>query len=132
LGCKKKKKINIVGLDISFLSRNINDGFSGGEKKRNELLQLITIDANLCIFDEIDSGLDIDSIKKLVDIINQLKKNSVGLLVISHYKNFIDLLHPDKIHIMKEGSIIETGDSTLVNKIEREGFSYNASVKKNN
>jgi len=76
--------------------------------------------------------LDIDSIKKLVDIINQLKKNSVGLLVISHYKNFIDLLHPDKIHIMKEGSIIETGDSTLVNKIEREGFSYNASVKKNN
>jgi len=126
------EKINIVGLDISFLSRNINDGFSGGEKKRNELLQLITIDANLCIFDEIDSGLDIDSIKKLVDIINQLKKNSVGLLVISHYKNFIDLLHPDKIHIMKEGSIIETGDSTLVNKIEREGFSYNASVKKNN
>merc|ERR1712023_448568 len=122
------EKINVVGLDISFLSRNINDGFSGGEKKRNELLQLITIDADLCIFDEIDSGLDIDSIKKLVDIINQLKKNSVGLLVISHYKNFIDLLRPDKIHIMREGNIIETGDSNLVNKIEREGFSYSIDV----
>jgi len=107
-------------------------GFPEEKKKRNELLQLITINAELCIFDEIDSGLDIDSIKKLVNIINQLKKNNVGLLVISHYKNFIDLLRPDKIHIMREGNIIETGDSNLVNKIEREGFSYSIDVNKNN
>nr|BAS01704.1 putative chloroplast protein Ycf16 [Lotharella vacuolata] len=126
------EKISIVGLDISFLSRNINDGFSGGEKKRNELLQLLTVDAELCIFDEVDSGLDIDSIKKLVEIINQLKKNNTGLLIISHYKNFIELLHPDKIHIMRDGSISETGDSTLVNKIEREGFNYDNYIKKNN
>merc|ERR1712023_403718 len=126
------EKINVVGLDISFLSRNINDGFSGGEKKRNELLQLITIDAELCIFDEIDSGLDIDSIKKLVDIIYQLKQKNVGIIIISHYKNFIDLVQSNKVHVMHEGTIIETGDSALVNKIEREGFGYNKFVKKNN
>merc|ERR1712023_387370 len=126
------EKIDVVGLDVSFLSRNINDGFSGGEKKRNELLQLITIDAELCIFDEIDSGLDIDSIKKLVDIIYQLKQKNVGIIIISHYKNFIDLVQSNKVHVMHEGTIIETGDSALVNKIEREGFGYNKFVKKNN
>jgi Fe-S cluster assembly ATP-binding protein len=68
------------------LSRNVNEGFSGGEKKRNEILQLLTMEAKLCIFDEIDSGLDMDSIKDLINLIKQLKKNDVGILIITHYK----------------------------------------------
>lgn len=117
------EKIQSVGLDASFLSRNINEGFSGGEKKRNELLQLIVTEPELCIFDEIDSGLDIDSIKNLSTLINQQIHNNTGVIIITHYKKLIDILHPNKIHVMKNGTILKTGDISLATMIENEGFS---------
>nr|BAS01905.1 putative chloroplast protein Ycf16 [Amorphochlora amoebiformis] len=115
-------KIESVGLNSGFLSRNINEGFSGGEKKRNELLQLIAMEAEFCIFDEIDSGLDIDSIKSLVKIIGDLKSQGVGILIITHYKKLLDLLNPDFVHILKNGEIIRTGNKDLADLIEKEGF----------
>ncbi|ABA27362.1 Ycf16 (nucleomorph) [Bigelowiella natans] len=115
-------KIESVGLDNTFLTRNVNEGFSGGEKKRNEMLQLITVQADFCIFDEIDSGLDIDSIKNLVDIISTLRNRGVGMIIITHYNKLIDLVRPDYVHILKNGKIIKSGDMELSKIIEREGF----------
>jgi len=116
------EKIQQVGLDHSFLSRNVNQGFSGGEKKRNEMLQLLAIQADFCIFDEIDSGLDIDSIKNLVSIIDQLKKHEVGMLIITHYNKLINMIRPDFVHILKDGNIVKTGDYSLATLVDKEGF----------
>mmetsp|Transcript_18788 Transcript_18788/g.46068 ORF Transcript_18788/g.46068 Transcript_18788/m.46068 type:complete len:267 (+) Transcript_18788:399-1199(+) len=116
------EKLSEVGLDYSFLTRNVNEGFSGGEKKRNEMLQLITLNAEFCIFDEIDSGLDIDSIKNLAKLIKKLKKNNTGMIIITHYNKLIDLVEPDFVHILSDGEIKKTGDSKLAKLIEIEGF----------
>merc|ERR1712023_622985 len=95
-----KEKLSIVDLGADFLSRNVNVGFSGGEKKRNEILQLITVETDFCILDEIDSGLDIDSIKSLGLLLRDLKQNDTSILLITHYKKLIDLLQPDAIHVL--------------------------------
>merc|ERR1711937_295726 len=116
------RKIKKVGLDPSFLSRDINVGFSGGEKKRNEILQLLTLEADLCIFDEVDSGLDVDSIKNIAKIITELKNNGSAILLITHYKKLLDMINPDLIHIIDEGKIIKSGGVSLVERIEKEGF----------
>lgn len=116
------RKIKKVGLDPSFLSRDINVGFSGGEKKRNEILQLLTLEADLCIFDEVDSGLDVDSIKNIAKIITELKNNGSAILLITHYKKLLDMINPDLIPIIDEGKIIKSGGVSLVELIEKEGF----------
>jgi Fe-S cluster assembly ATP-binding protein len=105
-----------------FLNRNLNEGFSGGEKKRNEILQMLLLDPKLIILDEIDSGLDIDAIKIICDgIINNLAENS-SLIVITHYPKILSYLKPTHVHIMIDGKIVKTGDLELVDYLEKEGY----------
>jgi Fe-S cluster assembly ATP-binding protein len=111
-----------------FLNRNLNEGFSGGEKKRNEILQMLLLDPKLVILDEIDSGLDIDALKIICEgIVNNLNPKS-SLIVITHYPKILNYLKPKFIHIMMDGKIIKTGNFELIEKLEKEG--YNGFVKK--
>ena len=106
-----------------FLNRNLNEGFSGGEKKRNEILQMLLLDPKLVILDEIDSGLDIDALKIICDIINEnLNKNS-SLIVITHYPKILQYLKPTFVHIMIQGKIVKTGGVELIEQLEKEGYS---------
>ena len=106
-----------------FLNRNLNEGFSGGEKKRNEILQMLLLNPKLVILDEIDSGLDIDALKIICDIINEnLNKNS-SLIVITHYPKILQYLKPTFVHIMIQGKIVKTGGVELIEQLEKEGYS---------
>lgn len=111
-----------LGIDEKILKRNVNDGFSGGEKKINELLQMILLEPDFIIIDEIDSGLDIDALKKVGEGINSLLDGKRSLLIITHYKRILDYIKPDIVHVMSNGKIVKTGDITLVNKLEDEGY----------
>ena len=108
-------------IDNRFLNRNVNEGFSGGERKRNEILQLAVLEAELAILDEIDSGLDIDAMKEVAAAVNVLKESSdggMGVIVITHYQRLLDYIEPDFVHIMKDGKITMTGDKDLAKKLE--------------
>ena len=114
--------LNKLQMKNEFLNRNLNEGFSGGEKKRNEILQMLLLDPKLIILDEIDSGLDVDAIKVICEGINKnLSKNS-SLIVITHYPRILNYLKPDFVHIMIEGKIIKTGNMELVNFLEEKGY----------
>ena len=114
--------INKLKIKSEFLNRNLNEGFSGGEKKRNEILQMLLLDPKLVILDEIDSGLDIDAIKVICDnIVSNLAKNS-SLIVITHYPKILTYLKPTHVHIMINGKIIKTGNLELVEKLEKNGY----------
>ena len=105
-----------------FLNRNLNEGFSGGEKKRNEILQMLLLNPKLIILDEIDSGLDIDAIKIICDgIVNNLEKGS-SLIVITHYPKILNYLKPTHVHIMIDGKIVKTGNLELIDYLEKEGY----------
>lgn len=119
-----KTKMDLIKMDIEFLKRNINEGFSGGEKKRNELLQLLLLKPKLIILDEIDSGLDIDSMVLFTKIINETLFKESALLIITHYNRFLEYLNPNFVHIMQKGEIIKTGDSSLAKIIENKGFTW--------
>lgn len=124
------EKLNMVKLDQSFLLRNVNEGFSGGEKKRNEIFQFAVLDSKLGILDETDSGLDIDALKTISNAINILmleKKKSIVL--ITHYKRLLEYIKPDFIHVMHNGKIIKTGDSKLANLLEEKGYEWLISGK---
>nr|YP_010904061.1 Iron-sulfur cluster formation ABC transporter ATP-binding subunit [Caulacanthus ustulatus]WCH57312.1 Iron-sulfur cluster formation ABC transporter ATP-binding subunit [Caulacanthus ustulatus] len=116
------EKITKIGIDSSFLTRNLNEGFSGGEKKKNEILQMLLLDSQLCILDEIDSGLDIDALKVISKNINSLITYKKSIIIITHYQRILDYIVPNYIHIMKEGKIIHTGDSTIAKKLEQYGY----------
>nr|QCI06878.1 iron-sulfur cluster formation ABC transporter ATP-binding subunit [Halydictyon mirabile] len=118
------KKIKNINMDSSFLNRNINEGFSGGEKKKNEILQMSLLTNKLSILDEIDSGLDIDALKNITSTISTFKNKSQALLLITHYQRLLDYIVPDYIHIMENGKIIYTGDSTTSKKIEEYGYNF--------
>jgi Fe-S cluster assembly ATP-binding protein len=120
--------IEKLKMKSEFLNRNLNEGFSGGEKKRNEILQMLLLDPKLVILDEIDSGLDIDAIKIICDgIISNLKKDS-SLIVITHYPKILSYLKPTHVHIMIDGKIVKTGNMELIEILENEG--YDAFTKK--
>ena len=120
--------IEKLKMKSEFLNRNLNEGFSGGEKKRNEILQMLLLDPKLVILDEIDSGLDIDAIKIICDgIINNLKNDS-SLIVITHYPKILSYLKPTHVHIMMDGKIVKTGNLELIEILENEG--YDAFAKK--
>lgn len=122
---KLKSIMNKLNLDESFLNRNLNEGFSGGEKKKNEILQLLMLEPDLILLDEIDSGLDIDSIKIIANILNEYVKDSnKSLLIVTHYEKMLSYLTPDKVHIIKDKSIIKTGGPELINLIHEKGFDY--------
>lgn len=109
-------------IDEQFLSRGINDGFSGGEKKKMEMLQALILEPKFALFDEIDTGLDVDALKIVAEAISLLKKRMVGILIITHYQRILKYLKPDFVHILVNGKIAKSGDSALAEKIEREGY----------
>ena len=119
-----KEKIKLVGMDESYLSRNVNDGFSGGEKKRNEILQLLTLEPTFAILDETDSGLDIDALKIIANGVNQYRNNERAILAITHYQRLLDYMKPDVVHAMIDGKIVKTGDMTLAHELEEKGYSF--------
>ena len=119
-----KEKLKVVGLDESFARRSVNDGFSGGEKKRFEILQMLLIEPKLIILDETDSGLDIDALKIVANGINNFKSSQNGFLLITHYYRIIEYLNPDYIHVLLDGKIVKSGDKNLALKLEKEGYGW--------
>lgn len=118
-----KEALLAVGLPEEFMQRSINEGFSGGEKKRAEIVQLLVLKPKFAILDEIDSGLDVDSLKIIAQTIqNIVKKNNIGVLLITHYQRILHYLKPDAVHILVEGKIKKSGKIELVKKIEKDGY----------
>lgn len=117
-----KERLQLVGLDQSFLYRSLNEGFSGGEKKRNEILQMAVLEPKLAILDETDSGLDIDSLKVIAEGINQLRSPERTLLIITHYQRLLDYIKPDKVHVLHQGTIVRSGDASLASELEQQGY----------
>ena len=109
-------------MDMRYLTRNVNEGFSGGEKKRNEILQLAVLDADLAILDEIDSGLDIDALRDVAAAVNGLAAPHRGVLMITHYQRLLDLITPDFVHVMIDGRIVQTGGKELALELEASGY----------
>ena len=114
----------LVGLDESFLHRSVNDGFSGGEKKRNEILQMLVLQPDLAVLDETDSGLDIDALKIIADGIRNYRNNERSFILITHYHRMVDFLKPDHVHVLIDGNIALSGSKDLVKKIEDKGYSW--------
>lgn len=119
-----RDKLDVVKMDASFLNRNINEGFSGGEKKRNEILQMTVLDSTLSVLDETDSGLDIDTLRILSEGINNFKNPTKAIILITHYKRLLEYIQPDFIHIIKNGKIVKTGDYTLADLLEKRGYEW--------
>ena len=115
-------QIDELKMDMRYLTRNVNEGFSGGEKKRNEILQLAVLDAELAILDEIDSGLDIDALRDVSEAVNGLRKPERAVLMITHYQRLLDYIQPDYVHVMIEGRIVQTGDKSLAKSLEESGY----------
>jgi Fe-S cluster assembly ATP-binding protein len=111
-----------VNLDDSFLQRPVNEGFSGGEKKRNELLQMLLLQPRLCLLDEADSGLDIDALKVVGDVVNGMRDSARSFLLITHYRRLLDHIAPDKVHILAGGRIVASGGMELAEELERSGY----------
>jgi Fe-S cluster assembly ATP-binding protein len=111
-----------VGIKPSFAERSLNDGFSGGERKRMEILQLLLLKPKLVILDEIDSGLDIDAIKSVAEAVQELDLHQTGILAITHYKRLLNYLRPDSIHVMKDGKIVRSGNVALADELEEHGY----------
>ena len=116
------KKSKLLEFDSKFLDRFLNEGFSGGEKKKNEILQMIIFDPKLVILDEIDSGLDIDALKMVAKAIKEFHSPQKALILITHYQRMLEHIKPDYIHILYQGQIIQTGDWQLVHQIEDKGY----------
>jgi Fe-S cluster assembly ATP-binding protein len=118
------EKLKLVNMSPIFLSRNVNEGFSGGEKKRNEILQMILLDSELAILDETDSGLDIDALKTISMGINNFMQSSKAILLITHYQRLLDYIKPDYVHVMQNGKIIKTGSAELAKELEEKGYEW--------
>ena len=119
-----KEKIKLVGMDESYLNRAVNDGFSGGEKKLNEILQLLTLEPTFAILDETDSGLDIDALKVIANGVNKYRNEERAILAITHYQRLLDYMKPDVVHAMIDGQIVKTGDMELAKELEAKGYSW--------
>jgi len=119
-----REKAALVGLKDDFLKRSVNAGFSGGEKKRNEIFQLAMLEPKLSILDETDSGLDIDALRTVAEGVNALKNSENAFLVITHYQRLLDYIVPDVVHVLYDGRIVETGDKDLALKLEDQGYDW--------
>jgi len=118
------KKLELVDMSPLFLSRNVNEGFSGGEKKRNEILQMILLDSELSILDETDSGLDIDALKIISNGINTFMNEDKAIILITHYQRLLDYVQPNYVHVMQDGKIIKTGTAELAKELEVKGYEW--------
>ena len=114
--------LEMLGMKSDMISRSLNEGFSGGEKKRNEILQMLILEPEVIILDEIDSGLDIDALRAVSEGINKMKDGKRSFLVITHYSRILDYIEPDYIHVLKEGKIIKTAGPELVGELEEHGY----------
>ena len=119
-----KEKSRMVDIEQSFLSRGVNEGFSGGEKKRNEILQMLMLEPVLSILDETDSGLDIDSMKVVASGVNAFRKHDTASLIITHYERLLNYITPDYVHVFHNGAIIKTGDIQLAKDLEERGYEW--------
>ena len=119
-----KEKCELLNIDKEYLSRSLNEGFSGGEKKRNEIFQMAMMEPKLSILDETDSGLDIDALKIVANGVNSLKSSYNSIILITHYQRLLNYIVPDFVHILKDGKIVMSGDKSLAQKLEKEGYSF--------
>ena len=119
-----QEKINLVKMDESFLDRNLNEGFSGGEKKRNEILQMCLLEPKLSILDELDSGLDIDTVHILGETVNKLMTHDKSLIIITHFPRILEIIKPSKVHVLCNGRIVKTGNMELAFKLENQGYDW--------
>ncbi|MCT4697215.1 MAG: Fe-S cluster assembly ATPase SufC [Candidatus Cardinium sp.] len=119
-----KEKRELLHMDHALVQRSLNEGFSGGEKKRNEMLQMALLDPSLAILDETDSGLDIDALTVVSQAINQLRRATNAMVLITHYQRLLDHVVPDVVHILYDGKIIQSGDATLAKRLEKEGYAW--------
>ena len=119
-----KEKMKLVDIDQKFMSRSLNEGFSGGEKKRNEIFQMAMLEPKLAILDETDSGLDIDALKIVSNGVNQLRNKDNAFIVITHYQRLLDYIVPDFVHVMYDGRIVKSGDKELAKELEAKGYDW--------
>lgn len=119
-----REKMKDLDMDPSFLNRGVNEGFSGGEKKRNEILQMVMLEPRLAILDETDSGLDIDALKAVAKGINAMRSPDRAIIVITHYQRLLDYVEPDFVHVLSEGRIVRSGDKTLAQQLEDKGYDW--------
>ncbi len=117
-------KAKLLKMPADLLERSVNEGFSGGEKKRNDILQMALLEPSLCILDETDSGLDIDALKAVSDGVNSLRNEERSFIVVTHYQRILDYIKPDYIHVMANGKIIKSGDHTLAKELEEKGYGW--------
>jgi Fe-S cluster assembly ATP-binding protein len=117
-----KEKMSLLGVEDSMVQRYVNQGFSGGEKKRNEVLQLAVLEPEMAILDETDSGLDIDSLREVATGVAQLAGPDLGVLIITHYQRILNYITPDRVHVMMEGRIVKTGGPELAHELEQKGY----------
>ena len=119
-----REKMQLMRMDESFLNRGVNEGFSGGEKKRNEILQLLVLEPTLAILDETDSGLDIDALKVVADGISTLRRADRSFLLVTHYQRLLNYIEPDRVHVLADGRIVKSGDRTLALELEQRGYEW--------
>ncbi len=119
-----KEKANLLEIDRKFLSRSLNEGFSGGEKKRNEIFQMAMLEPKLAILDETDSGLDIDALKIVANGVNKLRNKENAILVITHYQRLLDYIVPDFVHVLIDGKIVKSGTKELAYELEEKGYDW--------
>ena len=118
------EKMDLLEMDRKFTGRAVNEGFSGGEKKRNEILQMMMLDPKYCIMDETDSGLDIDALKIVAKGVNAMRSANRGMLLITHYQRLLDYIRPDHVHVMSEGRIVKSGGPELALELEKDGYEF--------
>lgn len=119
-----REKMQLLDMDPSFLNRGVNEGFSGGEKKRNEILQMAMLEPSLAILDETDSGLDIDALKTVANGVNALRDPQRAIVLVTHYQRMLDYIEPDFVHVLSQGRIVRTGDKTLAHELEEKGYDW--------
>lgn len=118
------EKIKLVNMSETFLDRNLNEGFSGGEKKRNEILQMCLLEPKLAILDELDSGLDIDTVRILGELVKKLMQPTNAIIIITHFPRILEIIKPDKVHVLYNGRIVKTGDINLAFKLDDQGYDW--------
>jgi len=119
-----REKMKIMQMDESFLSRGVNEGFSGGEKKRNEILQMLVLEPSLALLDETDSGLDIDALKVVANGVNTLRSPERAIVLVTHYQRLLDYIKPDRVHVLARGKIIRSGGPELAQELEARGYDW--------
>jgi Fe-S cluster assembly ATP-binding protein len=119
-----KEKMQLLGMDKSMMERSVNEGFSGGEKKRNEILQMAMLQPKLAVLDETDSGLDIDALRIVAEGMNTLRSPERAIIVVTHYQRLLDYIVPDHVHVLAEGRIVRSGDKTLALELEEKGYGF--------